>query len=376
MSTITDLVSIVQRLKHRVKGGALNFGTLQKLLSARVEAEEKFSQMLKASLSEALDRSDPLLLEVSEDARVESELHLRYASELRANVLGPLKAYGQAMLEREKRLLGQLKRDAEPLARAWDELERARRAADEAAAAVPKVAAAKREPLEKRAQKARDELQARAERADGAAQEFHAQAMPPLQAAFGEFDGTRLSTMQGAIRQFGRTRLLCARAQFDASAGLLEKMEAFDGRGRSARYLNRMLAARDGDADDAESPIAVAVADYRSDEPRDLQFHRGEQIRLASRHSCGWWIGEADGKKGFVPKTFLSIPEEAEAAAEEYDETFIVVRECPGGGAGALELLPGDLVLVASELEKRCKGTNLRTGKTGVFPLSAIDPSA
>jgi hypothetical protein len=375
MSAINDLASIVQRIKHRIKGGALNFMTLMKLLTARVEAEERFSQILKGSLSEAVDRSDPLLFEVFEDIRVESDLHLRYATELKNNVLTPMKTYSQAMADRQKKLLGQLKKDAEPLNKVWDEVDKAKRASEEAVAAAAKTPPPKREQLERKAQKARDEYQAKCDKADSVAIEFRHNCVPGLKAQFGEFDGSRLSTMQGAVRQFGRTRLLFSRTQIDASSSLLEKMEAFDGKGRSARYLIRAFDPKSTDeAESAENPLAIAIADYRSDEPRDLQFRRGEQIRLASRHTCGWWIGEIEGRKGFVPKTFISIPEETETGTTEFDETFVVLREFSAReGPGFLDLLPGDIVLLTSEAQGRCVGKNLRTGKEGFFPLTAID---
>jgi hypothetical protein len=132
-----------------------------------------------------------------------------------------------------------------------------------------------------------------------------------------------------------------------------------------------------GENESAENPLGIAIADYRSDEPRDLQFHRGEQIRFTSRHSCGWWIGEIEGRKGFVPTTFVTIPEEREVGSELYDETFVALRDCSASeGPGWIDLLAGDIVLVTSELRGKCTGTNLRTRKRGFFPLSAVDPTA
>jgi hypothetical protein len=354
----------------------VNFLTLLKLLTARAEAEERFAQILKTPLTEAIDRSDPLLTEIFEDLRVESELHLRYSTELKNNVINPMKTYSQAMADRQKKLLLQLKKDAEPLQKVLEDVDKAKRASDEAAAAVSKLPQGRREQLERKAQKAREELQAKSDKADAAALEFQRNCVPVLKSQFGEFDGGRLSTMQGGVRQFARIRLLFSRTQIDASSSLLEKMEAFDGKGRSSRYLVRAFDPKSTDeAEDAENPLAVAIADYRSDEPRDLQFLRGERIRLASRHTCGWWIGEIEGKKGFLPKTFISIPEETEMGASEFDETFVALQECHAtDGPGFLDLLPGDIVLVTTEVQGRCSGTNLRTGKQGYFPLSAVDP--
>jgi hypothetical protein len=180
--------------------------------------------------------------------------------------------------------------------------------------------------------------------------------------------------MQGAIRQVGRTRGAFAKALGQSSGALIEKMEAFDGKGRSSRFVNRMFTGKATDEGDIDSPIAIALGDYRSDEPSDLQFHRGERMRLSSRHPSGWWIGEIAGRKGFLPKTFVSIPEEEQPGSVEYDETFVVGVEFRSTIAGFIELFPGDLVTVTSELNGTCTGKNLRTDKVGTFPFSAIDP--
>ena len=49
-----------------------------------------------------------------------------------------------------------------------------------------------------------------------------------------------------------------------------------------------------------------AIADYSSDNPRDLSFKAGQTIRIVKDDDSGWWVGVSDsGASGNVPSTFL-----------------------------------------------------------------------
>jgi hypothetical protein len=372
IAQIPELTALINKIKVHMKSGCANFNVLVKLVAARADAEERFGQALKAACPDPPDKSDLLVAEFCEDMRVEGELHLKLAVELRTNVVTVLKNYSTTLTDRQKKLLGELKKSSEPFMKAADEVEKAKKAAEEANAKLAQTPGKK--DLEKRAQKAREELTAKSERVDSLAAQFSNSQLPAIQTEFTDFDGSRLSTMQGAIRQIGRTRVAFAKALGQSSGGLIEKMEAFDGKGRSTRFVNRMFAGKDADEGDIDNAIAIALGDYRSDEPSDLQFHKGERIKLSSRHPSGWWIGEIGGRKGFLPKSFVSIPEEEQAGSIEYDETFVTLIEFHSPAAGFIELFPGDIVVVTSELNGVCAGKNLRTDKVGKFPLNAIDP--
>lgn len=51
----------------------------------------------------------------------------------------------------------------------------------------------------------------------------------------------------------------------------------------------------------------VGLWDCSSDDDTELSFARGDLIRIISKEydSFAWWIGEIQGKVGFVPKSYL-----------------------------------------------------------------------
>ena len=51
--------------------------------------------------------------------------------------------------------------------------------------------------------------------------------------------------------------------------------------------------------------IATALYDYESENPDDLCFSTGDVLIILEKSESGWWTGELNGKKGFVPATYF-----------------------------------------------------------------------
>lgn len=51
----------------------------------------------------------------------------------------------------------------------------------------------------------------------------------------------------------------------------------------------------------------VCLWDCNGDDDTELSFVRGDLIRIVSKEydSYAWWVGEMEGKVGFVPKSYL-----------------------------------------------------------------------
>lgn len=51
----------------------------------------------------------------------------------------------------------------------------------------------------------------------------------------------------------------------------------------------------------------VGLWDCKADDESELDFHYGDVIRILSKEHdpYAWWIGELNGKIGFVPKAYL-----------------------------------------------------------------------
>ncbi|KAJ3260524.1 hypothetical protein HK103_000666 [Boothiomyces macroporosus] len=53
----------------------------------------------------------------------------------------------------------------------------------------------------------------------------------------------------------------------------------------------------------------VAIYDYESTDQQSLSFKKGDSIRVITRLPSGWWMGELDGKRGWFPSNYVTLPE-------------------------------------------------------------------
>ncbi|KAM3718228.1 Nephrocystin-1-like protein [Dirofilaria immitis] len=62
----------------------------------------------------------------------------------------------------------------------------------------------------------------------------------------------------------------------------------------------------------AENNQFIALANFEGQEEKDLTLKKNELIRIIARREDGWWLAEnQNGKRGYVPKTFLKIYKES-----------------------------------------------------------------
>lgn len=151
------------------------------------------------------------------------------------------------------------------------------------------------------------------------------------------------------------------------------KMTSFDADDRSARFVLNAFDPCAKVATEVSENIAIAISDYRSEEEKDLTFQRGDRIKITLQHNSGWWEGELDGKKGYFPKSFVQVAGTVESKNESIGAVFLCVQNFESSRSSEIDLLTGDLVYVDFIVRRKCSGTNLRTQKKGMFPLSHLE---
>jgi hypothetical protein len=125
---------------------------------------------------------------------------------------------------------------------------------------------------------------------------------------------------------------------------------------------------------DTDRARAVAIADYSSPDPSDLDFVRGDIIHVLSQNSTGWWRGRLEGqrKQGIFPRTYVMLQSEMKPRRIDIGSTFLALREV-AATKELLGVLSGDLLYVDYVDGKFCSGTNLRTKQRGKFPFDCLD---
>jgi len=52
-------------------------------------------------------------------------------------------------------------------------------------------------------------------------------------------------------------------------------------------------------------PQAKALYDYTGQTDEELSFHEGDLLSIHQKDPGGWWEGELNGRKGWVPANYL-----------------------------------------------------------------------
>jgi hypothetical protein len=368
-----ELLTVFSRIRNRVKTGDNNYQTLLKVLSARADAEDKIASIIKQVAAEPVDKEDQLLCDLMEDFRSEADEHTKFGNDIRTLIISPLKMFGAGMVDRAKKFMTVLKKDEQALSKAMDDLEKAKRAVEgQAVVERSQGPGVKSDP--RKMAKLQSDLDAKIKKADEVSTQIKSSTLADHHSGFAELDGNRLATMQGSIRKLGKLRMDLAKKKRDQTVDLLGKVDEFDGKGRSERYVKTVFGSKPNEQINANArPFGVVISDYRSEDPTDLRLVRGDRIRVLSQHSSGWWMGETeDGRKGHFPRTFVELPGDRPPDIP-IEATFLVVEDYqkPKG----LKLLAGDLAYV-DHFDRRSKlaaGTNLRTGQKGTFEMDVLE---
>jgi hypothetical protein len=195
-----------------------------------------------------------------------------------------------------------------------------------------------------------------------------------LHSQFSEFDSKRLRKLKHALQEFEAVRKKRNEGIDEGTVLVNGKMAIYDSDDRSARYVSRVFDASNTNLTEGDVDVtAIAISDYRSEEPRDLQFLRGDRIHVLMQHKSGWWEGELNGKKGLFPKSFVMIPGISEPKNDQIEAVFLVMNDHKPMRGGDLELLSGDLVYVDYVSKGRCSGTNLRDNVRGYFSIDVLE---
>jgi hypothetical protein len=147
-------------------------------------------------------------------------------------------------------------------------------------------------------------------------------------------------------------------------------LSTYDGGDRSARYVKRVFDAKQKVLAEEDPDLHVyALADFKTEDSRDLKFVRGDKIKVLVQHNSGWWEGELDDKRGLFPSNFIMFEGKTEQKPEPIGAVFLVIADYTPRRGGEIALFVGDFVHVDWCQGERCSGTSAR----GYFPLDYLE---
>lgn len=387
MNDANNLINVFKKIKERVVTGTDSYNTVYKMFQKRSDIEKKMCDLFKSVIPSSYDKQDGLIINFITDVTNEANTHLQFSQEIEKKVLNPMREHSRKMDLASKSLLNKCHRDKMAIRKAVADQEKTQKAILDAQSKLPQMQGSKKDAQNVKIQKFTLEYQRKDQATEQLCTRIKTSTIPQVHDEFGDYDKQRLVKMSAAFSEFAIIKETIQTAIMQSNRIMRSKVVTYDGKDRSQSYVNGVFdpgnknkqtprggqqnkPGQPGQEEEEQIPVAVALADYISDEPADLSFIRGDQIHLLVQHSSGWWEGELNGKTGLFPATYTMLSNSPQAQTDDISAIFLITHNYAKDGD--LTILYGDLILVDSIIGGRVNGKNLRTQQFGHFPVDLL----
>ena len=373
MASSIDLLHVYQRIENRINTGVENYELILNIIQKRSEIAEKISNLLLGIIPSKFDNNDPLQLSLIEDIKMEAKMNLTMSQQLKNTILIPSKTFSKTQEETQKQILKSMYKESKDLDKGCKTVEKYSKELENEKLKLNSIESNKRESQQKKVLKIKQEYQEKLENVEMLASKIQSSTLPIHHKDFSNFDNKRLSTTQKYVYTFTDLKLKMNQAENEFLNKSIEKLNLFDSKDRSDRFVTQTFDPTKRNLDENQEIFAFAIADYFSEDLGDLNFVRGDKIKVLLQHSSGWWDGEINGSKGTFPSTFVEIPGQKINKIEYLNTTLNVIKDFRPNQGKDIELIIGDFVYVETLENNICTGTNLRTNKHGTFPYISLE---
>jgi len=120
--------------------------------------------------------------------------------------------------------------------------------------------------------------------------------------------------------------------------------------------------------------LAQAVWDSEPQEEGELEFARGDIIKIVNSEDDEWWLGELKEAEGWVPAAYLRrIDEKSFEVLPNCEKIVEAMWDYSSYRSEELNFKRGDLIKVLWDDDPYwCQGENLRNHNTGWFPANLV----
>lgn len=374
-----ELLSVYKKMKDRIVTGVDSFESINKLVAKRADAEEKISNIIRDLIppEDKVQKNDYILQNIIEDLRIESSQHMRMSNELKVLIIQSKtgKLFAKTQDENQKSIEKILLKQYKELKSLIMDMDKANNKVQAETDALKSTPSDRKEAQKKKIQKAKDEAEKRTRLVEEFANKSKADQFPQICNMFSDFDKARLKNLQENIQVYAQMAVRLNDSNRESGNRLYKKMLQFDAEDRSDRFYQSAIdpSAKVGSGANSTDIFAIALADYRSEEVQDLQFSRGDRIKILNQHNSGWWEGEVDNRKGTFPESFVEIEGKPTTKQTVIGSVLLCIRDYKSTKSGEIDVLTGDLIYVDNLIGDVCQGKNLRTNESGSFPLNTLE---
>lgn len=376
MNKLNQIIAIYTALSEKLEAGTQAFSVAHKLIAGRVAAEETFTKALTKLIPNQYDTSDPLQQCLVDQLKKEIEIRNKFANEVRMKIKRPNKTFAAELKKRGNILEKFINRENHKVIKIQSDCDKITAELAKENAAFPNLPPQKIPAAQKKIEKLQKELESKTDEGDKIAAKNDNEEIPEIRKNFGEYEKDRLKKMKSNAVDFGSLKQTMEAQVCETTLNFIGKTKWFDDADTQERFMESTISGKpsqkltlNGKGDEDDTVWGYAQCDFRSGEVTDLEFDKGDKIKVLSEHTSGWWDGELGGKKGTFPRSFIWIP------GSDQIKGFSVnaFQSCRKNYRFEdFVLYEGDDIYIEIFQDDRICGKNERTGKKGWFPAELV----
>lgn len=374
MSNCSEIVTILDRIINSVNQGTLNYCTIFEYIKRRIEAEEKIAFILQSIIPQQYDQKDSITNSFMQSLLDEVDSRKDFMKKIQIEILNPEILYVKTLNDQQKTIKNQAEKVRSKAQKVSSNTAKAQNEVQNQKNKCKDLTAKQLEKQNSNVIKAITEYQKKSQEEIDESIKISSKELPGISKEFTNFESIRLPKLHDLTLSFIQLKKNLNKSMINGYDNVKGKLTKYDPNDRSKQYITRIFnPTNDFEEYEDKDIFAVAISDYKSTNPNDLNFVRGDKIKILNQHLSGWWEGQIDDIKGFFPKTYVMPENNIKLKNDPIGAVFLVKKDFEAKGKNDINLLDGDLVFVDYVSNGRCFGINKRNNQKGYFSFDCLD---
>lgn len=367
MGANLDLLELGQKLEQVIKDDIAGISIFSDYLQKRVDLEESFTENITKFLNSDFKLNSLSMTLILDEMNAILKHHKEIAENLRKQFIPPINKFLQYVIREQNNFCNSLVAISDSVKSVNKKLNIAKSQLDKANLDALHYSPTRSDKSRRTVKELEIDLEKIKQEQEEKIKYIHEVQYPKLMDSVSELDFSVRTTIKNSIINFVHNEITVSEKSLDALRCVAISAERYE-----PAIETQKIAKALGFGSKQKSIFAIALCNFDGADDNDLPLYRGQLVEIVRQHPSGWWEGEAGGRKGLFPMTFVEPLVDIENGAIIVEENFEVDKKWDAQNPSQIDLDYGDIVHVYSIYNDMCNGYNLATGQKGVFPTKVI----
>ncbi|EAY11521.1 Variant SH3 domain containing protein [Trichomonas vaginalis G3] len=367
MSTNLDLFELGTKLEQVINDDIAGISIFNNYLQKRVDLEEMFTQEISNFLNSDMKTNSLSMTLILDEMNALLKHHKEIAENLRQQFMPPIRSFLQYIVREQNAFRNSLLAINDSVKSVNKKLNIAKSQLDKANLDVLHYSAARGDKSRRTVKELENDLEKIKKEQEDTIKNIQEVQYPRLMDNISELDFSVRTTIKNSIINFVHNEISVSEKSLDALKTVAISAERYEPAAETQKIAKAL-----GFGSKQKSIFAIALCNFDGADDTDLPLYRGQLVEIIRQHPSGWWEGEAGGRKGLFPMTFVEPLVDISNGALIVEENFEVDKKWDAQNPGQISLDFGDIVHVYSIFNDMCNGYNIANGQHGLFPTKVI----